>query len=55
LFSFVGHNGIVKSLDFHPTEEALCSSDSDDEIIVWELNQKFMISSYTNVLVFKTE
>ncbi|WJX52104.1 hypothetical protein P8452_38247 [Trifolium repens] len=42
--TFDGHNGPVRSLDFHPFEEALCSSDND-EIKVWDLNQKDLITS----------
>ncbi|GAU45579.1 hypothetical protein TSUD_273790 [Trifolium subterraneum] len=30
VFDFVGHNGIVRSLDFHPSGGFLCSSDTDD-------------------------
>ncbi|MCH93392.1 transcriptional corepressor LEUNIG-like, partial [Trifolium medium] len=45
LFSFVGHNGSVRSLDFNPFEESLCSSGNDDEIKVWDLNRKCMIAS----------
>ncbi|WJX46095.1 hypothetical protein P8452_32926 [Trifolium repens] len=31
------YNGIVRSLDFHPTEKILCSSDTRDELKVWNL------------------
>ncbi|XP_058733868.1 transcriptional corepressor LEUNIG-like [Vicia villosa] len=37
LFDLVGHKGVVKSLDFHPNEALLCSSDSFDVIEVWDL------------------
>ncbi|CAI8618232.1 unnamed protein product [Vicia faba] len=37
LFDLVGHKGMVKSLDFHPNEALLCSSDSFDVIEVWDL------------------
>ncbi|WJX46075.1 hypothetical protein P8452_32909 [Trifolium repens] len=37
LFDLTGHNGVVKSLDFHPIETLLCSSDSFDVIEVWDL------------------
>ncbi|GAU32536.1 hypothetical protein TSUD_64320 [Trifolium subterraneum] len=37
LFDLAGHNGVVKSLDFHPIETLLCSSDSFDVIEVWDL------------------
>ncbi|KEH31040.1 WD domain, G-beta repeat protein [Medicago truncatula] len=38
LFNYVVHNGKVRSLDFHPTEEIICSSDSN-VIKVWDLKQ----------------
>ncbi|WJX46076.1 hypothetical protein P8452_32910 [Trifolium repens] len=39
------HNGTVRSLDFEPLGRILCSSDNHDELKVWDLKQKFMISS----------
>jgi len=40
------HSGVVRSLDFHPTEEFLCSSDSHDGIHVCDLNQGIKIKNY---------
>ena len=45
MFNFVGHNGIVRSLDFHPTEEIICSSDSS-VIKVWDLKQHATIKEF---------
>ncbi|WJX46088.1 hypothetical protein P8452_32921 [Trifolium repens] len=39
------NNGSVISLDFHPSEETLCSSDKNDYIKVWDLERKCMICS----------
>ncbi|KAK2436634.1 transcriptional corepressor LEUNIG [Trifolium repens] len=39
------HNGTVRSLDFEPLGRILCSSDNHGELKVWDLKQKFMISS----------
>ncbi|KAK2382916.1 transcriptional corepressor LEUNIG [Trifolium repens] len=45
-FDFVGHNGTVRSLDFHPSEGTLCSSDTDDVIKVWDLNRRIEINEF---------
>ncbi|KAK2436639.1 transcriptional corepressor LEUNIG [Trifolium repens] len=46
VFDFVVHNGTVRSLDFHPSEGTLCSSDIHDEIKVWDLNRRIMINEF---------
>ncbi|KEH31044.1 WD domain, G-beta repeat protein [Medicago truncatula] len=39
-------DGIVRSLDFHPTERILCSSDTCDLIKVWDLNQRVIMKTF---------
>ncbi|KEH31037.1 transcriptional corepressor leunig protein [Medicago truncatula] len=46
LFDLAGHNGVVKSLDFHPFEGLLCSSDSFDVIEVWDLIQGVRMKNF---------
>jgi WD40 repeat protein len=51
LSDLTGHNGVVKSLDFHPTETLICSFDSFDVIEVWDVinyirMKNFMVTNY---------
>ncbi|WJX46082.1 hypothetical protein P8452_32916 [Trifolium repens] len=46
LFGFVGHNKVI-SLDFDPSGGILCSSDTSDELKVWDVNRQAMIRSLT--------
>ncbi|CAK8577658.1 unnamed protein product [Lathyrus sativus] len=46
LFDLVGHKGVVKSLDFHPNEALLCSSDSFDVIEVWDLVKCIQLKNF---------
>lgn len=47
LFNILGHNGLVRSLDFHPIEkEVLCSSDSFDVIELWNISQCVKIKNF---------
>ncbi|WJX52098.1 hypothetical protein P8452_38242 [Trifolium repens] len=39
------HNGTVRSLDIDPLGRILCSSDNHGDLKVWDLKEKFMISS----------
>ena len=41
-----GHNGVVKSLDFHPFQGLLCSSDSFDVIEVWDIIQGVRMKNF---------
>ncbi|KEH31046.1 transcriptional corepressor leunig protein [Medicago truncatula] len=45
MFFIFRHSGIVRSLDFHPTEQFLCSSYSHDGIQVWDLNRCIKIKN----------
>lgn len=47
MFDLAGHNEIVRSLDFHPIKEILCSysTRTRDAIKLWDLNQRVMISN----------
>ncbi|XP_004505383.1 transcriptional corepressor LEUNIG-like [Cicer arietinum] len=46
LYDFVGHNWIVKSLDFHPTEGILCSSDTHGVIEEWNLDRRVRMNTF---------
>ncbi|XP_073225879.1 uncharacterized protein [Cicer arietinum] len=46
LFDLVGHNEWVKSMDFHPLEAILCSSDNFDVLEVWDLIQCVRLKNF---------
>lgn len=46
MFDLVGHNEWVKSMDFHPLEAILCSSDNFDVLEVWDLIQCVRLKNF---------